>query len=253
MKNRLDVKVSLFQNCKASGMPVREIFLCDFLSGSTFRAKYKTTVDRYRAAGDEDKNRLKTSLPAVTVSGTFSKRNSAELIAHSGLICIDIDEKDNPDVAEFDRLNELISIIPYVAYCGHSIGGKGYFVIIPIASPEKHKEHFEALRQDFARCGITIDKSGKDVTRLRIYSYDDTAYINPSAATYERTATVRTIYTAADHNKPRISTPKEKIPNARKIASRIADLIRNGTDPTAVYENWFEIACALIRDRKSVV
>ena len=43
MKNRLDVKVSLFQNCKASGMPVREIFLCDFLSGSTFRAKYKTT------------------------------------------------------------------------------------------------------------------------------------------------------------------------------------------------------------------
>ena len=248
MKNRLDVKVSLFQNCKASGMPVREIFLCDFLSGSTFRAKYKTTVDRYRAAGDEDKNRLKTSLPAVTVSGTFSKRNSAELIAHSGLICIDIDEKDNPDVAEFDRLNELISIIPYVAYCGHSIGGKGYFVIIPIASPEKHKEHFEALRQDFARCGITIDKSGKDVTRLRIYSYDDTAYINPSAATYERTATVRTIYTAADHNKPRISTPKEKIPNARKIASRIADLIRNGTDPTAVYENWFEIACALISE-----
>ena len=158
MKNRLDVKVSLFQNCKASGMPVREIFLCDFLSGSTFRAKYKTTVDRYRAAGDEDKNRLKTSLPAVTVSGTFSKRNSAGLIAHSGLICIDIDEKDNPDVAEFDRLNELIRIIPYVVYCGHSIGGKGYFVIIPIASPEKHKEHFEALRQDFARCGITTGR-----------------------------------------------------------------------------------------------
>jgi len=152
MKNRLDVKVSLFQNCKASGMPVSEISLCDFLSGSTFRGKYKTTVDRYRAAGDEDKNRLKTSLPAVTVSGTFSKRNSAGLIAHSGLICIDIDEKDNPDVAEFDRLNELIRIIPYVVYCGHSIGGKGYFVIIPIASPEKHKEHFEALRQDFARC-----------------------------------------------------------------------------------------------------
>ena len=64
MKNRLDVKVSLFQNCKASGMPVSEISLCDFLSGSTFRGKYKTTVDRYRAAGDEDKNRLKrVSLP----------------------------------------------------------------------------------------------------------------------------------------------------------------------------------------------
>jgi len=53
---------------------------------------------------------------------------------------------------------------------------------------------------------------------------------------------------ATDYNKPRISTPKEKIPNARKIASRIADLIRNGTDPTAVYENWFEIACALISE-----
>lgn len=70
MKNRLDVKVSLFQNCKASGMPVSEISLCDFLSGSTFRGKYKTTVDRYRAAGDEDKNRLKNESPC-----RYGKRN----------------------------------------------------------------------------------------------------------------------------------------------------------------------------------
>ena len=153
MKNRLDVKVSLFQNCKASGMPVSEISLCDFLSGSTFRGKYKTTVDRYRAAGDEDKNRLKTSLPAVTVSGTFSKRNSAGLIAHSGLICIDIDEKDNPDVAEFDRLNELIRIIPYVVYCGHSIGGKGAFRGSPTGfRPMRHND-----RQERQRCNSPAD------------------------------------------------------------------------------------------------
>lgn len=246
MKNRLDVKVSLFQSCKASGTPIGEISLYDFLSGNTFREKYRTTVDRYRTTSEEDKNRFKTSVPAVTASGTFNERNGAGLIAHSGLMCIDIDEKDNLDVAEFYRLNELIRSIPYVAYCGHSIGGKGYFVIIPISSPEKHKEHFEALRQDFARCGITIDKSGKDVTRLRIYSYDDTAYINPAAATYERTETGCTVRATTDRNKPRLPTPKEKIRNARKIASRIADLIKNGTAPTAVYENWFELACALI-------
>lgn len=233
MKNRLDVKVSLFQNCKASRTPVGEISLYDFLCGSSFREKHKTAVDRYRASGDEEKNRLKTSVPTVTVSGTFSERNSAWLIAHSGLMCIDIDEKENPDVAEFDRLNELIRTIPYLAYCGHFIGGKGYFVIIPISSPGKHKEHFEALRQDFARCGIMIDKSGKDVTRLRIYSYDDTAYINPSVTTYGRMATVRTIHAAVDRNKPRLTTPKEKIWNARKIASQIANLIKKGTDPTA--------------------
>lgn len=248
MTNRLNVKVSLFQSCKASETPLGEISLCDFLSGNTFREKHKTAVDRYRTAGNEDKNRLKTSVPAVTVSGTFSEWNSAGLIAHNGLMYIDIDEKDNPDVAEFDRLNELIRSIPYVTYCGHSIGGKGYFVIILISSPEKHKEHFEALRQDFARCSITIDEHDKDVIRLRVYSYDDTAYINPSAVTYGRTASVRTGLTAAGRNKPRLPTPKEKIRNARKVASRIADLIKKGTDPTAVYANWFKLACALISE-----
>lgn len=41
MKNRLDVKVSLFQNCKASGMPVSEISLCDFLSAPRFAGNTK--------------------------------------------------------------------------------------------------------------------------------------------------------------------------------------------------------------------
>ena len=61
----------------------------------------------------EEKKKLKQgSLPAVTLSGIFTERNSKGLEAHSGLIQIDIDA-----VAEFDVLfNKLVQDI-YTDVC----------------------------------------------------------------------------------------------------------------------------------------
>lgn len=88
-----------------------------------------------RTKGERAYKEAKQNLPTYAVSGLFTGATAGTLKQHSGLICIDIDKKDNPDLTNFDRIKELIREIPYVAYCGHSVGGDGYFAIIPISNP----------------------------------------------------------------------------------------------------------------------
>ena len=58
----------------------------------------------------ERKRQIKMSLPQATISGVFSPTRSAEnLVRHSGLICIDIDRKENEHIENFDTLIEYIS------------------------------------------------------------------------------------------------------------------------------------------------
>ena len=122
----------------------------------------------------------------MTTSGVFRGGRRAEcLAAYSGLICIDIDAKDNTEVPDFDHLKEnVLSQIKEVAYAARSVGGKGYFAIIPLRYPNQHKQQFKQLQKDFADIGITIDAACSDVCRLRCLSYDDEPYINEDAVAY---------------------------------------------------------------------
>ena len=64
------------------------------------------------------KTHIKLSLPQATISGVFAPTRSAEnLVKHSGLICVDIDRKDNLHIANFDTLiPDVLSHIEEVAY-----------------------------------------------------------------------------------------------------------------------------------------
>lgn len=132
---------------------------------------------------------LKIKMPVLMVSGVFEGGKSAKnLVNHSGLIVVDIDLKDNLTISNFPELKTELCKIPNVAYCGKSVRGKGFWLIIPIAYPEKHKLHFRFMEKWFATKGIKIDPSGENVNRLRFYSYDGDAYFNhaaePLASTY---------------------------------------------------------------------
>ncbi|GAG45400.1 unnamed protein product, partial [marine sediment metagenome] len=50
----------------------------------------------------------------------------------------------------------------------------------------KHGVHFDALKIDFAKAGYNIDKSCRDVSRLRGMSYDAEAKENLNAIPYKR-------------------------------------------------------------------
>lgn len=125
---------------------------------------------------------LKMKMPVLLPSGIFKGAKGAKnLVKHSGVIAIDIDFKDNQHITNFKDLKSEISKIPNVAYCGLSVRGKGYFLIIPIAYTDKHTLHFTFIESFFKNKGLVIDQTCINVNRLRYYSYDPEAYFNHAA------------------------------------------------------------------------
>lgn len=196
--------------------------------------KVISKVEEYRNTGDKT---LKLSIPCFIPSGTFSERKDEALIEHSGVICIDVDAKDNTHVSNFQELKKLISQIPYVAYCGLSVGGKGYFLLIPIKHPNKHREHFKACCEDFERCGIVVDHSCINISRLRFMSHDPDAYFNENATIYTRVYEEKK--EAPKYNKIYDSNAGNDV---EKLISEIQTI---HIDITGSYTQWLEIGAAI--------
>ena len=207
--------------------------------------EYKSQVLAVRNEHDSDKQkRLKNKLPHCTPSAIFLGPRKNPPLSHTGFICIDIDEKDNIGVKGFDRLKESIAENPYILYCGHSTGGAGYFCMIEIAHPEKHREHFESLKADFARAGITIDPACSDVSRVRYVSYDPEPYINPEAKTYERVPESQR-KRPKQTKKGRSGRGSSGRDTAVEVARLISMISIEEADITQGYTVWLEIGCAL--------
>lgn len=173
----------MFKSCKDKTQPIY-IPLTDWLKGLS---TYRITVNQIRSATNKKEiNKLKSTLPVAAISGIFSGRKLKDLKEHTGLICIDIDAKDNSEIKNIEDLKSMISKLPFVMYCGLSASGKGLYCIVELKYPEEHIEQFYALEKDFLDMGIVIDPSCKDVTRLRFFSYDDNAYYNEDAISYDK-------------------------------------------------------------------
>ena len=176
----LDAKVSLFENIH-SQIPIKTITYRDWLFKDINILRDK--VNRVRS---EQNSKLKHALPCITGSGTIiGTRADNNLKHHNGYIVLDIDYKHNLHLKEehFFKLKEKVfRKINEICYAGLSVRGKGYYLIIGIENPNRHKEYFNYLANWFRYSEeIKIDENGKDLSRLRIYSVDDNPYINENA------------------------------------------------------------------------
>lgn len=140
---------------------------------------------------EEDKKKRKTlkekTLPYVTISGEFSKRvhNKKEsgLVAHSGFICLDVD--DSADLGK-DWQNVTNDRFTFGAF--RSASGRGLAVIVKI-DPTKHLDTYLSLETYYLEnYQIILDKSCKDVTRPRFVSYDAQTFINEKAPLFKAVA-----------------------------------------------------------------
>lgn len=231
-----EAKVSFFRSVRGKSQPVSlGKLLCALTSG-----EWRGTVEAVRNEADEAKRKaLKQGLPCFTPSGAFSGRKAADLTEHSGFISIDLDAKDNA-VPDFDRLKELLPKCPNVAYCARSAGGKGYFCLVPIADPAKHRAYFRALCRDFGKCGLTVDRSGVDECRKRFVTYDPAPYINTGAEVYD--------YTYDEEERPEARRLNGEIPEEARSPLMLALLdwaSAQKRDLTGDYPQWFEMLCAL--------
>lgn len=203
-------------------------------------AKHAAKVDRYRRSNDPaEQARIKEyELPAITPSGLFSIRQESGLIKHSGLIPFDLDLKHNRHVANWDQLRYELPKSPNIAYLGASISGKGYWGLIPIAYPDKHKQHFEFIYKFFESKGLFIDRKPSNVSSLRGYSYDPSAYFNHQAKPLEK---------YNEENK--IKTFKSFEPSTERDKNTVLKIIESAnnscTDITNSYADWYTIGCCL--------
>lgn len=180
MKSILDIDVSCFKNYQTAWNP-KPVNLLDWLKSD----KYKPQVDAIRQLSDKAKrDTLKSQLPGITPSGVFTHRRMSNLVSHTGFMAIDIDQDDtNKQIENLSDLKQQISNIKQIAYCGLSVSGTGYWALIPIEpDPKLHKAYFDYIAGIFAsHWNISLDKSCKDISRLRGYSYDPEAYFNHEA------------------------------------------------------------------------
>ena len=130
----------------------------------------------YRAGRTE-----KTDTTCITVSGTFQQRKADKLLEHSGLICLDIDSKDQITNVDIDQIKRD----EYVYAVHRSLSGNGYAVFVKIDGA-RHLDAFLGLEHYMmAKYLIVLDKSCKDTSRLRFVSYDPDIYINKKAKVFK--------------------------------------------------------------------
>ena len=227
-----DTEVSIYNG-------VRDVYgtTCK-LRAFLFDKKHVSEIERLRSLPTkEERNAIKRRLPQACISGIFQPTRKADnLVKHSGLICLDVDRKDNQDIDNWAYLKQELSKLPQVAYISLSVGGNGYFLILPLRYPEFHKQQFEQLKRDFAKMGITIDPACGDVTRMRCLSYDPYPYINPDAVPYEG------YYMEP---KPFINYQYSGDGVLDKVAKCCERIEANGIDITGDYQSWFTVGCAV--------
>jgi len=170
--------VTIFSNLKDTTQP-HHIKVGDALHRIK-TGKSKELVEKIRVTTDkETRNKLKQQLPCICFSGTFSKRADTALIKHSGLMVLDFDDLSDDQIAS---IGASLVTVPFIYAMWISPSGNGLKALVRISHPEKHRDHFLALKKEFPK----MDQSGKDISRVCYESYDPDIYINEKAKEYSK-------------------------------------------------------------------
>lgn len=203
--------------------------------------KYLTVQERIcvetnKAKRDADK----ATIPAITPSAECEYHSADKVIRHSGLLQFDIDQKDNPHIRNYTSLKAQIAKFPFVAYCGLSVSKTGDWGLVPIAYPERHGQHFDALKRIFVRYRINLDDKPRNVVSLRGYSYDPDAYFAKKPAQ---------LFELYDEPKAvpvrEFSRTMDADAERTRVEACMSEINRRAIDITSGYNYWYAIGCDL--------
>lgn len=150
--------------------------------------KYRPGITYLRKSLAENKlesyEKAKKSLPAFTPSGKFVGGRKMEFLeAYSNFIILDIDKLSQTDLQNAKhKANQ--SEYTYASFISPS--GNGLKILVKVnTTKEDHKETFLSIQKHYETLlNHEIDKSGKDITRLCFYSFDDNLYQNEAAIVF---------------------------------------------------------------------
>lgn len=176
----LDLMVSFYRNMKSSvAEPVKMGAVLDAIQGDFYETQIKT-IRQFRALGkQEEADEVKKNLHAVTFCATFRNRRLSSLYqTYNNIMVIDVDKLE-PD--EMVRVGNCLSGSELVACFWISPSGAGWKGLVPLNYLHKsndmdvvdvHHWAFAKLEEYFKdNYKITLDASGKDITRLCFMSW----------------------------------------------------------------------------------
>jgi len=117
---------------------------------------------------------LKAKLQAYTPAALLATKEKGKLteISRSGLLQLDFDHEGIADY-DIEELKRCVFSLPFIAFCGLSCSGEGFYALACIAEPERLSEYAQHIFLTLDDYGIKADTSkGKKVENLRYVSYD---------------------------------------------------------------------------------
>ena len=216
--------VSFYENVyKTSGIPVELTGILKAIK----EGRWEKKVDTYRKSGQG-----KETAPCVTISGKFEDaRKAAQLTEHSGFIAMDFDDIENIDDLEHQLRTDKFT---YALF--RSISGSGLCGIVKIDG-SRHKDAFMGLEAYYLKhYSVGVDPSCKDVSRLRIISYDPNLYLNPDSVKFDN---------YIPKKKGRKATIKPTFSTDDDVEYVIKQIEAKRIDITSDYSEWVELAFAI--------
>ena len=176
----LNIPVSFYRNMKLG--KTKDVSVgqaLDAIKGTFYEAQVKNIRQLKTEGRENEAKQQKELLHAVTFCATFEDKRQGSLYQHyNRLMVIDIDKLE-PD--EMERVKNGLEENPLVAAYWKSPSGNGWkgLVALNYQNEEKrmdavdmHHWAFGKLEEDFKeRYNITLDASGKDITRLCFMSW----------------------------------------------------------------------------------
>lgn len=209
--------ISFFEKVKVKdATPKQNISIIEFLDGVK-NGRWEDIVHEVRTG-----KRVKDSAPAVTPSGQFAYRAKKGLQVHSGLINIDIDQKDQICKVDYEAIKQD----EYTFALHESISGNGGKSLYVRIVSEKHKEAFLGLQEYYmTNYGIVIDKSCSDECRLRFVSHDPDLYLNEKSKVFKKYLPKKEV---------------QKIEHKRIVVKSDFDEMVNEASKMNLYEDYFD-------------
>jgi hypothetical protein len=190
-------KFALFKNGIKNTKKSNDIFI--WTAVKAIRSEhYRDKVEKIRTSDDKSvRSVIKSTLDYFCFSGTFKERNVEGLLKHSGIICIDFDlNGEHPDpedrtqkvhITEYhiESVKYQLSKDPHTLATFVSPSGDGIKVLVKIF-PDLHLESFNALKAYYLKnFGLSLDESGKDVSRACYASYDPEIFYNQDSQIFQ--------------------------------------------------------------------
>lgn len=122
-------------------------------------------------------------LPVFTPTGSFSHRSIKGMDHYNGIICLDVDDVDDPV-----SLKDVVKTFDWVHVAYITPSGRGLKVMVRTnCTPESYKETEEMIAAKFEEAtGFPRDNRCKDIARIQFVSYDPDLFYNPESSILEK-------------------------------------------------------------------